>query len=939
MRLKLARIMLASLGPDLIILDEFQKFKDILMTQNNDKKNLCPSLVRPGVPTLLLSATPYRLLSRNGRPGSPDDVNHYDEFKEVLTFLTDDAQTAQSLLSRVWKYGTSIRGLAHNTWHDRLKPLLDEKRLLETDLTRFMSRTERVFFQFEEMNPVETKFLSEHPSTDRITKDEIKEYLLLVRQAPRKEVLGYWKSGSHLISYLQDYVLGKDLRRNIGVAGNPFLYTGLKGGAARSRKIEYLAKDIFKTPASTLFLWVPPLAPYYSSQGIFNPEALKRTGVKKGLVFSAWKFVPRLVAAELSRFRDARFHRTPTKYQMKITPVTWASFFFPSMGLAGILTHDDFSRANSYESLKKIAYDKLCAKLADKGVVIDNVRKQSRSPSGKPWELLRHLEYADGLNRWKALMQSYKKPISRSRQNDEHGTAALIEPRYLAYLDKPFASDLLANRRAVEQLAEIAIASPAVTILRALLTVGGEDVVKYLDKISQLCMIELRSFIGRSTTVQCVRAAYKRGSYASRLAEYFRDGNIQAVLDEYLFCVAGETDQKRFSKEQMDEVLNKLRCVFQYRKSVLMPYKGRRSRHRVNTHIAMAFGESQSEGVSRDDLRVAFNSPFWPFILTTTSVGQEGLDFHLYCKDIFHWNLPPNPVDFEQREGRLNRYNSLTVRDAVISLGHDKASLPAKVASLWRETFSKANESCHYNDRYNLGLSPNWICTPSQVNSQNRFIRHILDLPHSSDRERYHKLMERLRLYRLALGQPNPDTYLRGLEKNGFLKRIDTRSLYLNLFPFHAIDHDSQLKHILEQREAFELLLVDAEEKASQLEKTGGRAVLKRLVRRAVDTLRTNMNGSYTEPIKRPALRALAGAILEFVDIHDAINDRVPSLGYQDDLSRLKKALAFATARERLERRIGSRLVSTIATPGKRKTGQATFPSGNSCTSATVLIP
>ena len=83
-----------------------------------------------------------------------------------------------------------------------------------------------------------------------------------------------------------------------------------------------------------------------------------------------------------------------------------------------------------------------------------------------------------------------------------------------------------------------------------------------------------------------------------------------------------------------------------------MPFKGRRSRHRVNTHVAMAFGESQNESASRDDLRIAFNSPFWPFILATTSVGARSLDFHLYCKDIYHWNLPSNPVNFEQREGR-----------------------------------------------------------------------------------------------------------------------------------------------------------------------------------------------------------------------------------------------------------------------------------------------
>ena len=57
--------------------------------------------------------------------------------------------------------------------------------------------------------------------------------------------------------------------------------------------------------------------------------------------------------------------------------------------------------------------------------------------------------------------------------------------------------------------------------------------------------------------------------------------------------------------------------------------------------------------VTAAHLRRAFNSPFWPFVLTSTSVGQEGLDFHLYCHAVVHWNLPSNPVDLEQREGRV----------------------------------------------------------------------------------------------------------------------------------------------------------------------------------------------------------------------------------------------------------------------------------------------
>ncbi|MBE3046911.1 hypothetical protein IMZ48_31155 [Candidatus Bathyarchaeota archaeon] len=63
-------------------------------------------------------------------------------------------------------------------------------------------------------------------------------------------------------------------------------------------------------------------------------------------------------------------------------------------------------------------------------------------------------------------------------------------------------------------------------------------------------------------------------------------------------------------------------------------------------------GEEEGSETRRDQVRAAFNSPFRPFVLASTSIGQEGLDFHQYCHEIYHWNLPSNPIDLEQREGR-----------------------------------------------------------------------------------------------------------------------------------------------------------------------------------------------------------------------------------------------------------------------------------------------
>jgi hypothetical protein len=51
------------------------------------------------------------------------------------------------------------------------------------------------------------------------------------------------------------------------------------------------------------------------------------------------------------------------------------------------------------------------------------------------------------------------------------------------------------------------------------------------------------------------------------------------------------------------------------------------------------------------------------------SVGQEGLDIHHYCHAITHWNLPANPVDLEQREGRIHSYKAHAVLIAQTDTG------------------------------------------------------------------------------------------------------------------------------------------------------------------------------------------------------------------------------------------------------------------------------
>ena len=67
-------------------------------------------------------------------------------------------------------------------------------------------------------------------------------------------------------------------------------------------------------------------------------------------------------------------------------------------------------------------------------------------------------------------------------------------------------------------------------------------------------------------------------------------------------------------------------------------------------------------GTVTPELRGVFNAPFLPFVLMTTSIGAEGLDFHLYCNRLAHYTMPSSVVELEQKNGRIDRYNSLAVR-------------------------------------------------------------------------------------------------------------------------------------------------------------------------------------------------------------------------------------------------------------------------------------
>jgi len=81
----LASSSLEALEPDLVILDEFQRFK-YLLDEENELSLLAQKLFDfPDVKVLLLSATPYKMYTLHGE----SDENHYEDFERTVEFLLD----------------------------------------------------------------------------------------------------------------------------------------------------------------------------------------------------------------------------------------------------------------------------------------------------------------------------------------------------------------------------------------------------------------------------------------------------------------------------------------------------------------------------------------------------------------------------------------------------------------------------------------------------------------------------------------------------------------------------------------------------------------------------------------------------------------------------------------------------------------------------------
>ena len=317
----------------------------------------------------------------------------------------------------------------------------------------------------------------------------------------------------------------------------------------------------------------------------------------------------------------------------------------------------------------------------------------------------------------------------------------------------------------VEVLAKRSVAGPATTALRALTRSCGPEspaACAARDAAARIAW-SFRTLFNLPEATALIRGERPGDEtpYWRQVVDYCAAGNLQAVLDEYvhtlrdlegLFAATEEEAWKRLAVAMSKAISLRTGAprADELRSADAAAWIERR---RLRNHFAMRFGAQEGDdgkaGAREGQVRRAFNSPFWPFILASTSVGQEGLDFHAYCHSVVHWNLPSNPVDLEQREGRVHRYKGHAVRKN-IAAKHGAEILGGDCRDVWSALFETAREQSSRG----RGLVPYWLFP---LADGAHIERHVPALPLSRDASQLKALQRSLAVYRMVFGQPRQD--------------------------------------------------------------------------------------------------------------------------------------------------------------------------------------
>jgi hypothetical protein len=822
LRSTLARVCIASLEPDLIILDEFQRFKDLLAPES-EAGELAQQLFQwsngnAHAHVLLLSATPYKPYTLQHEI---NEENHYADFLRTLRFLHrgDDAVEQVEPAMRQFR-----RELLRGT-DASVVQLGRLKTEIERGLRRVMSRTERLAAAGEH-NGMLRSVVHDNLSVDHA---DLRAYVDMRRIGDAIEVddpLEYWKAAPYAMNFMEGYKFGAALRDRATVPSTDAQLIASLNGIPRSTlpvgalvghepvefqnaKFRRLVADLEDLSAFDM-LWLPPSLPAYQCEGTFARAGEK--GITKRLIFSAWNVVPRSIAALLSYEAERRGvnsdpmtskdGETGTVDRGSLLKVSLAegrpagmptlALMYPARKLAKLCDPRTFARELG-ERTASLAETLAWAREQVRAALPQDLNwAEEGKAADESWYwvapiLLDRLVNAEGTQRWfeqPALAGLWSTPHSDSSEDEEAADAGWAE--HVAEAAK-VACGTYRPTGAVpadlpDVLALLGVAGPGVCALRALWRLMPGEAANpdsCLDITAAQQGWSLRRLLNRPQATALIRRGDRTKPFWRLALEYCASGCLGSVLEEYAHVLRDATGTTALGPEQVCAELSRgldeaagIRTATLKIDDIRCPAGSTQIEMRdlrMRSLFAMRFGSDRTDddkqAVRDSAVRGAFNSPFWPFVLATTSVGQEGLDFHWYCHAVVHWNLPSNPVDLEQREGRIHRFKGHAVRKNVASK-YGGAALRSETADVWSEAFVLAGSERRVDDR---GLVPYWLFP---LTDGAWIERHVPLYSLSREELRYRDLQKQLGAYRLVFGQPRQDELLAYL-----LNRVDARKL------------------------------------------------------------------------------------------------------------------------------------------------------------------
>lgn len=799
LRQLMATTCLDALEPDLVILDEFQRFRDLL-TGDSPAATLARDLFNyQDVRVLMLSATPYKMLTLDHE----NEEDHYPEFLKTLEFLFDDPGVVKDVREEIQEFRQSL----YVTGADSEIHLKEVQRKLERRLLSVMTRTERIAMTHKR-NAMLTEPLC--PTTLKST-DLLQAALIdhTAQAVGSQDVIEYWKSAPYLLSYLKHYDLRRkldnlsdqppeELLSEIQNANGQLLtrsnfeeYQTIDAGNPRMRRLfqDTIDRGLWKV------LWLPPSMPYSQPDGPFTGIG----DVTKRLVFSCWNAVPDAIASLCSYEAERRmtaglgreFAHSTLYDQLKpllrfshgreqrLTGMPTLALMYPSPSLADLVDPLKLSltsgsgRSISQVELISAAEEVLAGPLTQ---IRETVCEEEGGVEDQRWywaaPVLLDAERFPEIRDWLAFPSGWRKDGSQGDDDGSSGFDDHLDELVRALdgkLDHPLGrppSDL------VRVLAQLALAGPSVCALRSLLRVAPEADKNSAASLFAAARIAngFRTLFNIPESIALLRAAHEEEPYWRLVLQHGLDGNLQSLLDEqaHVLVEALGVFGIEYSK-RMEQISTAISDALSVRTAPLnvdeiSVNEDERSlkiaSFRTRCRFALRFGDlkdDQDQSLARaDHVRHAFNSPFRPFVLASTSIGQEGLDFHVWCHAIVHWNLPSNPVDLEQREGRVHRYKGHAIRKN-IARHYGLRELSERWCGNgdpWDHLFQRAAED---RPEGTSELVPYWLFETEEGASIERYVPL---LPFSKEIEQLKRLKKSLALYRLVFGQPRQQDLL-----------------------------------------------------------------------------------------------------------------------------------------------------------------------------------